>query len=98
MSVEKVPVRSVGEPQARAKGNHDNPVSGNHPGTVTLNTQWNNEYLPMLTQREGRDRSKAFLQLYMRHNTSKMVDIHRGAVNLLRPCKTLGAAPPNLRE
>ena len=60
MSVEKVPVRSVGEPQARAKGNHDNPVSGNHPGTVTLNSQWNNEYLPMLTQREGRDGSKAF--------------------------------------
>ena len=36
MSVEKVPARSVGEPQARAKGNHDNPVSGNHPnGTLT---------------------------------------------------------------
>ena len=30
MSVEKVPVRSVGELQARAKGNHVNPVSGNH--------------------------------------------------------------------
>ena len=101
MIVEKVPVRSVGEPQARAKGNHDNPVSGNHPGTVTLNTQWKNEYLPMLTQREGRDGrdgSKAFLELYMRHNMSKMVDINRGAVNLLRPCKTPGAAPPNLRE
>ena len=55
-----MPVRSVGEPQAHAKGNHDNPVSGNHPGTVTLNTQWNIEYLPILTQREGRDESKAF--------------------------------------
>ena len=60
MSVEKVPVRSVGEPQARAKGNHDNPVSGNHPGTVTLNTQWNVESLPILTRGEGRDGSKAF--------------------------------------
>ena len=44
MTVE-LPVRSVGEPQACAKGNHDNPVSSNHPGTVTLNTQWNIEYL-----------------------------------------------------
>ena len=60
MSVEKVPVRSVGEPQAWAKGNHDNPVSGNHPGTVTLNTQWNIEYLPILTQRKGRDGGKLF--------------------------------------
>ena len=42
-----------GEPQARAKGNHENPVSGNHPGTVTLNTQWNIEYLQILTTREG---------------------------------------------
>ena len=57
MSVEKVPVRPVGEPQACAKGNHDNPVNGNHPGTVTLNTQWNVENLPILTHREGRDRS-----------------------------------------
>ena len=56
MSVEKVPARSVGEPQACAKGNHDNPVSGNHPGTVTL---WNIEYLAILNKREGRDRSKA---------------------------------------
>ena len=58
-----MPVRSVRELQACAKGNHDNPVSGNHPGTVTLNTQWNIEYLPILTQREGRegrDGSKAF--------------------------------------
>ena len=55
-----MPVRSVGEPQACAKGNHDNPVSCNHPGTVTLNTQWNIEYLPILTQREERDGSKAF--------------------------------------
>jgi len=31
MSVEKVPVRSVGEQKAHLKGNHDNPVSGNHP-------------------------------------------------------------------
>ena len=31
--------------QASAKGNHDNPVSGNHPGTVTLNTQWKIKYL-----------------------------------------------------
>ena len=31
MSVEKVPVRFVGEPQACTKGNHDNPVSGNLP-------------------------------------------------------------------
>ena len=49
MSVEKVPARSVGEPQASAKGNHDNPVSGNHPGTIILNTQWNIDYLPLLT-------------------------------------------------
>ena len=45
-----MPARSVEEPQASAKGNHDNPVSSNHPGTVTLNTQWNIEstyqYLP----------------------------------------------------
>ena len=49
MSVEKVPVRSAREPQACAKGNHDNPVSG------ILNI----EHLPILTQREGRDGSKA---------------------------------------
>ena len=55
-----MPVRSVGELQACAKGNQDNPVSGNHPGTVTLNTQWSIEYLPILTQREGRDGSTAF--------------------------------------
>ena len=55
-----MPARSEGEPQTHTKGNHDNPVSGNHPGTVTLNTQWNIEYLPILTKREGRDRSKAF--------------------------------------
>jgi len=62
MSVEKVPVRSVGELQACAKGNHDNPVSGNHPGTVTLNV----ENLPILTHREGMDGSKAFLSNYTR--------------------------------
>ena len=58
-----MPARSVGELQAHMKGNHDDPVSGNHPGTVTLNTQWNIEYfnLPILTKREGRDGSKAFL-------------------------------------
>jgi len=60
MSVQKVPVRSLGEPQAHAKVNNDNPVSGNHPGIVTLNTQWNVENLPILTHREGRDGSKAF--------------------------------------
>ena len=49
MNVEKVPARSVGDPQTSVKGNHDNPESGNHPGTVTLNTQWNIEYLPILT-------------------------------------------------
>ena len=38
MSVGKVTARSVGELPASAKDNHDNPVSGNHPGTVTLNT------------------------------------------------------------
>ena len=60
MSVEKVPARSVGKPQASAKGNHDNPVSSIHPGTVTLNTQWTIEYLPLRTWREGKDGSKAF--------------------------------------
>ena len=49
MNVEKAPARSVREAKAQAKGNHDNPVNGNHPGTVTLNTQWNIEYLPILT-------------------------------------------------
>ena len=53
----------------------------------------------MQQQAQDQPRSKAFfLQLYTWHNTSKMVDINRGAVNLLRPCKTLGAALPNLRE
>ena len=66
-----MPVRSVGEPQARAKGNHDNPMSGNPPGTVTLNTQWNIEYLPILTKREGRDEESFFLRLYTQHNTSR---------------------------
>ena len=61
MSVDKVPVRFVGEPQARMRGNHDNPVSGKHPGTVTLNSQWNVENLSILTRREGRNGSKAFL-------------------------------------
>ena len=57
-----MPVRSVGKPQACMKVNDDNPMSGNHPGTLTLNTQWNVEKnLPILTHREGRDRSKAFL-------------------------------------
>ena len=87
-----VPARSVGEQKASMKGNHDNPVSGNHPGTITLNTQWNIEYYPnaYLEGGEGREQS-FFLQL---HNhvaqLSQMVDINRGAVNLLRPCKTLG--------
>ena len=62
-------VRSVGELQECVKGNHVKPVSSNHPGTVTLNTQWNVENLPIVTHREGRDRSKAFFQqLYTRHN------------------------------
>ena len=69
MSVEKMPVRSVGEPQARVRGNHDNPVSGNDPGTVTLNTLWNVENLPILTCREGRDRSKAYLSNCTRGKT-----------------------------
>ena len=54
MGVEKVPVRSVGEPQALAKGIHDNCVSGNHSGTITLNTQWNVENLQILSRREVR--------------------------------------------
>ena len=69
MSVEEVPVRFVGEPQTRAKGIHDNPVSGNHPGTVTLYTQWSVENLPILTRREGRDGSKAFLSNRTRGTT-----------------------------
>ena len=72
-----MPERSMGEPQAHAKHNHDNPVSGNHPGTVTLNSQWNIEYLP-----RGRG------------GTGAKLDINRGAVHLLRPCKTVG--PPHL--
>ena len=67
--MEKVPARSVGELQARAKGNHDNPMSSNHPGTVTLNTQWNIEYLPILTKREGRDGIKAFFCKCTRNTT-----------------------------
>ena len=38
-----------GGPQASANGNHDNPGSSNHPGTVTLNAQWKIKYLPILT-------------------------------------------------
>ena len=40
MSVGKGACKVCGGPQASANGNHDNPVSSNHPGTVTLNTQW----------------------------------------------------------
>ena len=69
MSVEKVPLRSVGELQECVKGNHVNLVSGNHPGTVTLNTQWNVENLPIVTHREGRDRSKAFFSNCTRGTT-----------------------------
>ena len=69
MSVEKVPVRSVGEPQALAKGIHVNHVSGNHSGTITLNTQWNVENLPILSRREERDGSKAFLRNCTRGTT-----------------------------
>jgi len=69
MSVEKVLVRSLGELQARARGNLDIPVSGNHPGTVTLKTQWNVENLLILTHREGRDRSKAYLSNCTRGKT-----------------------------
>ena len=39
--------------QASAKGNHGNPVSGNHPGTVTLNTQWKIKYLQYSPRRRG---------------------------------------------
>ena len=66
-----MPARSVGELQERVKGNHDNPVSGKHPGTVTLNTQWNIDYLPILTKREGRDGSKAFFCNCTRGTTRK---------------------------
>ena len=87
----KVPVRSVGGGgvQASANGNHDNPVSSNHPGTVTLNTQWKIRYLQCSPRGRGGMGTKLFAQLYTRHNESKMVDINRGAVNLLRPCETL---------
>ena len=43
------------------KGNHGNPVNGNHPSTVTLNTQWNiefpHQYLP---RRRGGTGAKLF--------------------------------------
>ena len=82
-----MPARSVGEQQASTKGNHDNHVSGNHPGTITLNTQWNIEYYPnaYLEGGEGWEQS-FFLQLYSHAaQPSQMVDINREAVNLLRP-------------
>ena len=52
-----------GGPQASMNGNHGNPVSGNHPGTVTLNTQWKIRYLQYSPRGGGggeRDGSKAF--------------------------------------
>ena len=60
MRVEKVPLLKVRGGAARAKVNHDNPVSGNHPGSVTLNTQWNVENLPILTAEKGGTRTKLF--------------------------------------
>ena len=45
MSVGKGACKVCGGPQTSANGNHDNPVSDNHPGTVTLNTQWKIRYL-----------------------------------------------------
>ena len=59
MNVGKVPANSAGGPQASANGNHDNPVSGNHLGTVTLNTQWKIRYLQYSPRGRG-DGSKAF--------------------------------------
>ena len=67
MSVEKVPVRSVGKPQACMKVNDDNPMSSNHPGTLTLNTQWNVEktypYLPTGKGGTGAKLSSATIQV-----------------------------------
>ena len=54
-----MPIRSVRE-LARVEGNHDNPVSGNHPGTITLNTQWNIEYYQYLPRGRGGTRAKLF--------------------------------------
>lgn len=57
MGVGEVPEKLVEqEPKPRAARNHDNHVSGNHPGTVTLLTIL--EYLPYTYQRKGRVRSK----------------------------------------
>ena len=93
-----MPVSSVGEPQARAKGNHDNPVSGNHPGTVTLNTQWNVENLPILTQREGRDRSKAFLSNCTRDTTRAKWLTSTGSCKFIETLQNPRGRPPNLRK
>lgn len=45
MNVGKVPEQLVEpqsqEPKERAMRNHDNPVGGNHPGTITLLTGGN---------------------------------------------------------
>ena len=63
-----MPARSVGELQTSVKSNHDNPVSGNHPSTNTLNAQWKIKYLP---RGRGGMGAKLFLQLYTQHNASK---------------------------
>ena len=58
---------SVGGPQASANGNHDNPVSGNHPGTVTLNTQWKIDTCN--THLEGGEGREGWEQSFLRNCT-----------------------------
>ena len=55
-----MPAKSVGEPQTSGKGNHDNTASGNHPGTVTLNTQWKLNTYHYLPKGKGGTGAKLF--------------------------------------
>ena len=59
MSVGKDACKVCEGSQASANGNHDNQVSGNHPDTITLNTQWKIRYLQYSPRGRG-DGSKAF--------------------------------------
>ena len=79
-----------------AVGNHDNPVSGIHPGTVTLLISGKLAYLTYSSWRAGRVRELQLCERVQCEATwTKWPDLKRKAVNSRQPLRSYAATPNN---
>ena len=81
------------EPQASLEGNHDNPVSSTHEARSHWEHQWRNGQKNI--QRGEGTWGKTAKATARKGNVSKMIDFCESAVQLLKPCYSLG--PPHIR-